>query len=297
LFTIPGPNIPDWLGGLRLGGPVSAEGLVAEAIRGLAILCVLLAFGVFNGAVSPQRVLRTAPAALFQAGLVVTVGLTLLPASIEDVRRIREMRALRGAPTGLRSLPALVVPAVIGGLERSMRLAEAMEARGYGSAPSGPRLPRLAGVASAPLFLLAAAVWSYYPAARPVAACATLLGIAGLGIWGWSAARARKTTSLNSEPLPRIDAILIALSLAGGAATVVASGGGWLDLGYSPFAGLPWPPFSPIAGIIALACGWPALRLAFEPAPARVSANVAALRSPASPALLPSEPAEKAVRL
>ena len=52
LFTIPGPNIPGWLGGLRLGGPVSAEGLVAEAIRGLAILCVLLAFGVFNGAVS-----------------------------------------------------------------------------------------------------------------------------------------------------------------------------------------------------------------------------------------------------
>ena len=144
LFTVPGPEVPSWLGGLRLGGPVSAEGLAAAAIRGMAILAILLAFGVFNGAVSPQRVLRSTPAALFQASLVVTVGLTLLPASIEDLRRVREMRALRGASGGLRDLPSLVVPAVIGGLERSMRLAEAMEARGYGAAPPLPARARLA---------------------------------------------------------------------------------------------------------------------------------------------------------
>src|SRR6185436_2196058 len=48
LFTIPGPEIPDWLGGLSLGGPVALEGLVAAALRGLAILCVFLAFAVFN---------------------------------------------------------------------------------------------------------------------------------------------------------------------------------------------------------------------------------------------------------
>ena len=139
LFTIPGPQVPWWLGGLRIGGPVSAEGLVAAAVRGIASSACSSPSRVFNGAVSPHRVLRTTPAALFHAGLVVTVGLTLLPSSIEDVRRIREMRALRGAGTGVRSLPALVVPAVIGGLERSMRLAEAMEARGYGTAPAQPR--------------------------------------------------------------------------------------------------------------------------------------------------------------
>ncbi|MEX1104139.1 MAG: energy-coupling factor transporter transmembrane component T, partial [Dehalococcoidia bacterium] len=177
LFTLPGPELPEWLGGLRLGGPVSAEGLVAAAIRGLAILTVLLAFGVFNGAVSPHRVLKTAPAALFHAGLVVTVGLTLLPSTIEDTRRIREMRALRGARTGLRELPALVVPSVINGLERSMRLAEAMEARGYAASEPAQRGRQLMGAVSVPLLIAAAWGWYYYAWAQPIAIVVAAAGV------------------------------------------------------------------------------------------------------------------------
>ena len=47
LFTIPGPEVPDWLGGLRLGGPVSAEGLAWAVVRGMVILPIFLAFGGF----------------------------------------------------------------------------------------------------------------------------------------------------------------------------------------------------------------------------------------------------------
>jgi energy-coupling factor transport system permease protein len=270
LFTVPGPSVPEWLGGLRLGGPVSAEGLAAAAIRGLAILCVLLAFGVFNGAVSPHQLLRTAPAALFHASLVVTVGLTLLPSSIEDVRRIREMRALRGAPGGLRQLPALVVPAVIGGLERSMRLAEAMEARGYASAPAPARGPRMLAGAAAPLFLFAAVGWFYYEPLRVPAAGAAAVGGGCLLAWGWSTSRTRHTTRLHAEPTAPIDAALIVLSLA---VTVLALAGksvGWIEMGYNPFAGLALPPFELSGGLVALAAAWPALRLAFAtPAKAR----------------------------
>jgi energy-coupling factor transport system permease protein len=262
LFTIPGPDIPGWLGGLRIGGPVSAEGLVAAVIRGLAIMCVLLAFGVFNGAVSPHRVLRTAPAALFHAGLVVTVGLTLLPSSVEDVRRIREMRALRGASTGVRNLPALIVPAVIGGLERSMRLAEAMEARGYGSAPAPARAPRLLGALSAPLLLLAASAWFYYPWAKPYAALAAALGVGALLFWGWSASRTRQTTRLHTERVSRVDAALAVSSLFVAIFAVVGGSAGWVDTKYNPFAGLQWPGFTLAGGLLALACAWPALRLA-----------------------------------
>ncbi|MCC7365334.1 MAG: hypothetical protein IT303_13285 [Dehalococcoidia bacterium] len=267
LFEVPGPALPWWMGGLRLGGPVSAEGLVAATIRGFAILSVFLAFGVFNAVVSPHRVLRGAPAALFHAGLVVTVGLTLLPSSIEDVRRIRELRALRGAPAGWRQLPALVVPAVIGGLERSMRLAEAMEARGYASAPPPARGPRLVGATAAPLFLAAASTWAYWERFDWLAVVLAALGAAALGWWAWSAARAHHTTRLHDEPLPLADRVAIAASLGLAVFAIAGKEAGILDTGYNPFAGLPMPGFEPLGAALALATAWPALRIAFAPAP------------------------------
>jgi len=267
LFTIPGPAVPEWLGGLRLGGPVSAEGLVAASIRGVAILSVLLAFGVFNGAVSPHRVLRSTPAALFQASLVVTVGLTLLPSSIEDLRRVREMRALRGAPGGIRGLAALVVPAVVGGLERSMQLAEAMEARGYGAAPPLPRHARLAAAASVPLLVAGTWIWFYELEIRWVGAVLALLATACLAWWWRTAASAHKTTRYGDEPLSPADraAIWGSIAVMGTVGTLRVLGEG--AFAYNPFAGLAAPEFHLAGGLVALAVAWPAVRLAFAPLP------------------------------
>lgn len=269
LFTIPGPHIPKWLGGLRLGGPVSAEGLVAAAIRGAAILCVLFAFGVFNGAVSPHRVLRSTPAALFHASLIVTVGLTLLPSSIEDVRRIREMRALRGARGGLRELPALVVPAVIGGLERSMRLAEAMEARGYASTARPPAAARLAAAASAPLLIAASWTWFYSPDWRWAAGLVGMGGVAGLVYWFVAAGRAQKTTRFATEPVPIAEKCAIAASAGGMVATLALRFSGEGALTYNPFAGLPALEMHPAGALLAVLCAWPAVVLVLQPAPRR----------------------------
>lgn len=283
LFTIPGPEVPSWLGGLRLGGPVSAEGLAAAAVRGLAILSILLAFGVFNGAVSQQRVLRSTPAALFQASLVVTVGLTLLPSSIEDLKRVREMRALRGAGSGLRDLPSLVVPAVIGGLERSMRLAEAMEARGYGAAPALPARARLIAAASAPLFIAAAWSWFYADGWRPFAAVAAGAAVACLAYWWRTAARLHHTTRLNDEPLPAGDRIAVAFALGVAAAAIAARLTGIGGLTYNPFAGLPVPEFSPLGAVLALATAWPAVRLALAHQPAATSEREPSLAPEVAP--------------
>ena len=275
LFTIPSPQLPGWMGGLHLGGPVAAESLVAATLRGMAILCVFLAFGVFNGAVSPHRILRATPAVLFQAGLVVTVGLTLLPSSIEDVRRIREMRALRGARTGVRNLPALVVPAVIGGLERSMRLAEAMEARGYGATTQLPRAARLAAACSAPLLLGAISVWSFAPDYRWAAASSGVAGVACLVAWAWMASRQRHATHLDNDPVGRLDKAFIMLSLAGAVGAIFAQG--WLGSGYDPFAGLPPPPFKLPGALLSVSCAWPALRLLLEVAPRETAGTSSAL--------------------
>jgi energy-coupling factor transport system permease protein len=284
LFTIPSPQLPEWLGGLHLGGPVAAESLVAATLRGMAILCVLFSFGVFNGAVSPHRILRGTPAVLFQAGLVVTVGLTLLPSSIEDVRRIREMRALRGARTGVPELPALVVPAVVGGLERSMRLAEAMEARGYGTATPLPRVARVLAACSAPLLLGAISLWSFAPTYRWLAALSAVTGVAFLASWGIIAARKRRTTQLETDPPRKIDRFFIGLSFV--IAAVAIAGPGWLHAGYDPFAGLHSPSIALPGALLIVACAWPALRLLLEIDDTRVGKPAA---TPGSASSVPSE--------
>lgn len=283
LFTIPGPTVPEWLGGLRLGGPVSAEGLVAATVRGLSIIAVLLAFGVFNGAVSPQRVLRSTPASLFQASLVVTIGLTLLPSSIEDLRRVREMRALRGAPGGFRGLPGLVVPAVIGGLERSMRLAEAMEARGYGAAPPLPASTRYAAAAAVPCLIAAAWCWFYEPDRRPIAVGALVAAVLLLWWWWRSAAAAHRTTRHGVEPMTAPDRAAIWFAVCGIGLTLALRAAGAGELTYNPFAGLPVPGFSPWGAALALATGWPALRILFWPETRETPAPAGLLAGEARP--------------
>jgi hypothetical protein len=222
---------------------------------------VFLAFAVFNGAVSPYRVLRLGPAALFHAGLVVTIGLRLLPATVEDLRRLREMRALRGSAGGLRELPALVVPAIIGGLERAMRFAEAMEARGYASPPPLPRVARAAGVASAPLTLAAGWVWLYSPGRGLLALGLFGLAAGGLGMWAALASRARRTTRMRPEPFPPADRLAVAGSTVMIATAIAARATGRVDLVYNPFASLAAPSFEPAALILFLSALWPALLL------------------------------------
>ncbi|MCA9829661.1 MAG: energy-coupling factor transporter transmembrane component T [Dehalococcoidia bacterium] len=265
LFTVPGPEFPSWMGGLRLGGPVSAEGLVAAGIRGMAITCIIVSFYVFSSSVSPQRLLRTSPAALFQAGLVLTVGLTLVPSTVEDLRRVREVRALRGASNGFRSLPGLAVPVLLGGLERAMRTAEAMEARGYAAASPAPRVASIAVVAAPALGLTAATAWFFYPEFRWLAVLAALGGVAAFAAWLRAAARSRRTTRYHPEhiALPQRGAAAISCALA---VTIVLIPIPGLDLGYNPFAGLPWPSFGIVALAPVAACAWPLLFVLSAPA-------------------------------
>lgn len=267
LFAVPSVRVPAWLGGLRLGGPVAAEQLVNAAVRGLAILSLSFAFATVNAVVTPQRLLRASPAALFHAALVATIGLNLLPATVEDFRRIREAQALRGGGAGLRQLPELVVPVVLGGLERAMRLAEAMEARGFAPLPPPRPLARLAGLAAAPLVLAGGLGWLYLGERRWVGALLAAVGFALFIAWLTAASRRQRATRLTGErltPAERlavVGALLLAVLLPAGAQV------GWLGVGYSPFAGLAWPAFDLAEALLALAVIWPVPFLVAGPRP------------------------------
>jgi energy-coupling factor transport system permease protein len=133
LADLPEVRLPALLGGIVIGGPISAEQLVWGARKGLRLWAILMLMAAFNASVNHYRLLRRVPAFLFHTALITTIALALVPQTIRRLRVIREAQQLRGHHfRGIRDSLALLAPLIAGGLERSLTLAEAMETRGYG---------------------------------------------------------------------------------------------------------------------------------------------------------------------
>ena len=145
LFSLPHIPTPDWYAGIRIGGPVSLEALLSSATDGLRLACMLCCIGAANTLANPKRALRVLPGALYELGVAVTVSLSVAPQLVQSVQRVHRARKLRaGRAKGLRALRAVVVPVLEDALERSLRLAAAMDSRGYGRAGSATRGSRRA---------------------------------------------------------------------------------------------------------------------------------------------------------
>nr|WP_223182690.1 MULTISPECIES: energy-coupling factor transporter transmembrane component T [unclassified Streptomyces] len=145
LFALPTLPTPDWYAGIRIGGPVSLEALLSAATDGLRLACMLCCVGAANTLANPKRALRVLPGALYELGVAVTVSISVAPQLVQSVQRVHRARKLRsGRAKGLRALRGIVVPVLEDALERSLRLAAAMDSRGYGRAGTATRASRRA---------------------------------------------------------------------------------------------------------------------------------------------------------
>ncbi|WP_432588457.1 energy-coupling factor transporter transmembrane component T [Streptomyces sp. HD1123-B1] len=143
LFTLPEVPLPEWAQGVRLGGRVTAEGLVFALYDGLKLATLLICVGAANALASPARLLKSLPGALYEAGVAIVVAMTFAPQLVSDVQRLRAARRLRGRPDrGFRALLQVGLPVLEGALERSVALAAAMDARGYGRTAQVPAAVR-----------------------------------------------------------------------------------------------------------------------------------------------------------
>ncbi len=146
LVDLPQVRLPSWFAGLRLGGAVTLESVVAAAIDGLRLATTLACLGAATALASPRRLLRYAPASLYDIGTAVVVALTFAPALVDLAGRVRAARRLRGhSGRGLRELARLAVPVLEGALDRSLDLAASMESRGYGRTAVRGRRDRIIG--------------------------------------------------------------------------------------------------------------------------------------------------------
>ncbi len=146
VVRLPELALPSWLAGLRLGGPVTLESVVAAGLDGLRLATALACLGAANALASPRRLLRYAPATLYDIGTAVVVALTVAPQLVELAGRVRTARRLRGhSGSGPAELARLAVPVLEGALDRSLDLAASMESRGYGRSPVRGSRQRLVG--------------------------------------------------------------------------------------------------------------------------------------------------------
>jgi energy-coupling factor transport system permease protein len=137
VLTLPSVTLPSWMAGVRLGGLVTWESLVVGFCEGLRLAVMIACAGAANSLAAPSRLLRSVPAALYELGVAVVVALTFAPHLLDDARRVRAARRLRGHEEGrVVGFARAGGPVLEGGLERSIQLAAAMDSRGYGR--SGP---------------------------------------------------------------------------------------------------------------------------------------------------------------
>lgn len=144
LFTLPSLTLPDAAAGIQLGGAVTLEGMAAALYDGLRLATMLVCLGAAQVLAHPRRLLKSVPGALYEVGTSIVVALTVAPQLVESVGRVRRARRLRGGSgRGLRGLRSILLPVLEDALDRSVALAAAMDARGYGRTGVAPRRERL----------------------------------------------------------------------------------------------------------------------------------------------------------
>ncbi|MFJ8697636.1 energy-coupling factor transporter transmembrane component T [Streptomyces ardesiacus] len=256
LFSLPHLPTPDWYAGIQIGGPVSLEALLSAATDGLRLACMLCCIGAANTLANPKRALRVLPGALYELGVAVTVAISVAPQLVQSVQRVVRARKLRASDTkGMRALRGVVIPVLEDALERSLRLAAAMDSRGYGRAGRATRRSRritgalillgMCGLCAGAYGLLDATAPSFL--GLPAMGLGALLCVAGLRLGG------RRVTRTTYRPDPwRLPEWAVAGS---GVLSAVLL---FTNLGYDPaqlnptFYPLTWPdlPLVPTAAIL-----------------------------------------------
>jgi energy-coupling factor transport system permease protein len=125
-----GPHIP------ILDSEITLEELAYGAAAGLRVLAASLAFGAFVRIADGDLVLRGVGRVAPRSAMLAALTARLVPQLERDAAGIALAARTRAARLDRPRAAALLLPALLGAsLERSLNLAEAMEARGYGHGP------------------------------------------------------------------------------------------------------------------------------------------------------------------
>lgn len=206
-----GPSLP------ILGRPaVTLEAICYGAAMGVRLLCIISIFCLYNQMVHPDRFLNLFSRFTHKSALVLSLATRLFPVMAANMNNIREVQQLRGVDfkkgtwkERIGKYAALFNILLVSSLEGSLQMAEAMQARAYGSGHRSSYRrdifrPRDGILLAGCLFSLALAIcgavlgvgtFTYYPQLShlfdgPHALAVLVAILAGLALpavlsWGW----------------------------------------------------------------------------------------------------------------
>lgn len=277
-FTLPQTTVPDVLGGFTLGGTVEATVVLQSLASGFTIVGMMAVFGAFNAVASHYELVQSSPRAFHELGLITTVALAFVPATIESVHMARESdRARTGGRVVRRGrLLRTLVPVLERGMERAIALSESMDARGFGTTPAA-RADRVAGwFGLGALLALGGAFVALVGRASPAAAALGFVGAALLVTAVALASRANRRPRYRQRRMESGDWVLAAVSLLAPMTLGLCSLAGVDSLVWraSPLA---WPSFDPLVALALAPLLAPLLR-ASDPLWRRRTATIAVSR-------------------
>jgi energy-coupling factor transport system permease protein len=119
-----------------IGGALTAEALTYGLATGLGIAAAMLAVAPLTMVCQPHELVDALPPMLARSGAALGAALNLIPATARSAVEIRDAQRMRGwRARRIADWPLLAAPVVLTAVESSLTLAEAMEARGYGTQP------------------------------------------------------------------------------------------------------------------------------------------------------------------
>jgi energy-coupling factor transport system permease protein len=252
-------RLPGWLP--LLGGAVTLEALVFGALSGLTLAGLFVAFIVAQRSLPTSSLVGLIPCAFYPLAVVAAIAITFVPTTLRQARQIREAQAIRGHRLQrLRDWLPLLLPLLIGGLERAFQLAEAIAARGFASVSQPQhaialRASMVVGLAALLAGWLLILTWGQACAGQLLMLCGGGLLVGTLWLAGRRAPRTRyrRTTWAAGDT-----AVLIGAAVAIIGFTLPLPGIDRAVLAYYPYPLLHLPHFDPVLGFATLGLAWPA---------------------------------------
>ncbi len=140
IFTLPQIQLPEFLVGIRLGGSVTEQRVLATFNEATMLAALILIFALANSLSNPHSLLKVLPRRFYGIGLAGVIATSVAPQAARSISRVRVAKRLRGqSGTGLRSWRRVAIPVLEDSLERSIDLAASLESRGYGYFPETTR--------------------------------------------------------------------------------------------------------------------------------------------------------------